>query len=163
MIDLIDILNNAGVNGVNLLKESVRPFNATGETERSIRYEVTENGNEYHLTFYGRRFFKALETGRGPRESSDYSKFDLSLDKWLEAKNFQKKTSRTGKVYYKIGESWMTAKSLAYRINKEGDKTHRIGGREVYSKQLDDFVSKMIDSLKTQALNKILLSVNIKK
>lgn len=161
MIDLSEILNKYGTQGVELLKESVRPYNATGETERSISYDVSQNEKSSNLTFYGRKFFPSVETGRKERESEKYSGFDLALTKWLNARNFEQRKSKTGTIYYKVGESWMTAKSLAYKINKEGDRTFNEGGREVYTQKFNKFIDEMVTSIKNETTDTIIKVVRL--
>lgn len=157
MINLDAILNEYGQKAVSLLKESVAPYRATGKTEASIRYEVKSDAVGSRLTVYGRKFFKAIETGRGKRKSAEYSGFDQALDEYMRAKGFQSKTSKTGNVYYRIGDQWFTGKSLAYLINsvirsdlKIGDSVYRSGGREVYSKQLDELVIELKNKIKEE-------------
>ena len=150
MINLDAILNEYGQKAVSLLKESVAPYRATGKTEASIRYEVKSDAVGSRLTVYGRKFFKSIETGRGKRKSAEYSGFDEALDEYMRAKGFQSKTSKTGNVYYRIGDQCFTGKSLAYLINKRGDSVYRSGGREVYSKQLDELVIELKNKIKEE-------------
>lgn len=123
--------------GVDLIKSLVPKV--TGKTAQSVRAEVKPN----RLIIYGRQFFRALETGRSPRVSSKKGEFKDNLEDWLRAKGFPTKKSKTGVVYYQLGNQWFTAKSLAWKINKEGDKTFRQGGREVYFLQLEKFVQEL--------------------
>lgn len=139
----VAILIKYGKIGKELLKASISKLRATGATEKSIGFKVTSNKKSARLVIYGRKFFQTLEAGRPPRKSSTYGEFDKSLEKYLEAKSLQKKTTKSGKVYYKLGNSWMTPKSLAYLINSKGDKTHREGGRELYSNNLSDLTREI--------------------
>ena len=148
MLKLETILNEYGQKAVSLLKEKIAPYRATGKTEDSLRYEVTGDASGYRLIVYGRKFFKAIETGRGERKSSDYSGFDQALYDWMRAKGFRSRTSKTGNVYYQIGDQWYSAKSLAWKINKEGDKTYRSGGRQVYSDALNELISELKENIK---------------
>lgn len=161
MIDLSEILNRFGSEGVELLKESVRPLNATGETERSISYNVDQTEKASTLTFYGRKFFPSVETGRKERTNDEYSGFDLALTKWLNARNFQQRRSKTGVIYYKVGESWMTAKSLAHKINKEGDSIYNKGGREVYTQKFNEFIDQMVESIKSDTTDTIVKVIRV--
>jgi hypothetical protein len=144
----IAILTRYGIAGVELLKNLLRPLRATGKTERSIGYKVTATEKYTKLVIFGREFFQTIESGRGPRKSSTYGGFDKGLEDYLKAKAIQTKQTKSGKTYYKLGNSWMTPKSLAYLINKEGDRTYREGGREVYS----DDLSKLFRELKAAAI-----------
>lgn len=136
MESTVAILIKYGKIGKELLKTSISKLRATGDTEKSIGFKVTSDKKSAKLVIYARKFFQTLESGRPPRTSSTYGEFDKSLEKYLEAKSLQKKTTKSGKVYYRLGNSWMTPKSLAYLINKKGDKTHREGGRELYSNEM---------------------------
>lgn len=130
-------LTDYGKLGVMALRKDVQKVSATGKTADSIRFEISSGSNgEITLQILGRQFFKALETGRGPRKSSTYGQFDLNLDEYLKARGLPTKTSKSGVVYYQMGEYWFSAKSLAWKINKYGDSIFRQGGREVYSQTL---------------------------
>lgn len=144
---MIEIIERYGQLGVELLKESIREVRATGKTEDSIEFKIQETKDGYNLTFYGREYFKALETGRSPRKSTEYSGLDERLDEWMRVRGFQTKTSKKGTIYYKIGNNWYTGKSLAYMINKKGDKTYRDGGRQLYSDALDELMEEMFDKI----------------
>jgi len=139
--------------GVNLLRQSIAPYRATGKTEESIRYEVEENPLYTRMTIYGRKFFKAIETGRGKRKGTEYGGFDESLDEYMRAKGFPSKTSKSGNVYYRIGDQWFTGKSLAYLINKRGDSVYRSGGRQVYSDALEKLMQEMKEKIKERILS----------
>lgn len=140
------VLTDYGLLGVKALRDDVDRVSATGKTSDSIRFEISlDASGNISLTFYGRQFFKTLETGRGPRKSSTYGQFDLNLEEYLDARNLPFKTSKSGIKYYKMGNSWVSAKSLAHKINKEGDSTYRKGGRIVYTPTL----TKLADELKS--------------
>lgn len=152
------ILDDFGQKAVNLLKEKIAPYRATGKTEQSIRYEAKQGDGEYVITVYGRKYFFALETGRGPRENTEYKKFDQSLEEWMQVKGFASKTSKTGVTYYRIGDQWYSGKSLAWKINKQGDKTYREGGREIFSEALKEFEQ----NVRQEVINKIRDGFNFK-
>lgn len=153
-----DILEKYAPIGVEVLKMNVSKVGATGKTSESIHSVVEPD----RLLLLARGYFKALETGRGPRESSEYGGFDKSLEEWLAVK-FQSKTSKTGNKYYKIGESWVSAKSLAYKINTVGDKLWRQGHgdkvRDVYSDALDKFVAELIQAVKKDQMATLMAGV----
>lgn len=129
-------LTEYGKLGVMALRQDVEKYSATGKTVDSIRFEVSvEPDGTLTLTFYGRQFFKALETGRAPRKNSSYGQFDLNLLDYMEARGML--TGLTDK------QKKAKAKSLAWYINKHGDQTYREGGREVYSDTLFKLVSEL--------------------
>lgn len=142
--DIQTILNTYAAAYVQMM-QSVLP-SVTGKTKASIRAEVTPN----RMRGFARGFIHALETGRGPRESSTYSEYDKSLESWLRAKGFPTKKSKSGITYYQIGQSWFSAKSLAWKINAKGDRTFRSGGKEIYSDKLDALVNELMAAVEKQ-------------
>jgi hypothetical protein len=129
-------LTEYGKLGVMALRQAVEKYSTTGKTVDSIRFEVSvDSDGNMTLTFYGRQFFKALETGRAPRKNSSYGQFDLNLLDYMEARGML--TGLTDK------QKKAKAKSLAWYINKHGDQTYREGGREVYSDTLFKLVSEL--------------------
>ncbi len=148
---LKDILSTYADIGVALLKNAIQPYSATGKTVSSIRSEVKPNG----LKLFGRKALSAIETGRGPRKSSEYEGFDLNLDDWAKARGLSTKVSKNGVKYFKIGPYWFSAKSLAWKINAKGDKLFRSGGRDVYSDALDRFVEELIGAIKKDKMDEV--------
>lgn len=147
---LEQVLTQFGLLGVEALRKDVQKVSATGQTADSIRFEIQkkDNGN-YVFRLLGRKYFSTLETGRGPRKSSEYGEFDLNLLEYMKARGIGADLSEKKRQ--------QLAKFLAYKINKEGDKTFKKGGRIVYSETL----SKFIDEL-TRAIKKDFVQVAIK-
>ena len=139
MLDTTPIQNSLkkfGLIGVQSLRQDVEKVSATGKTADSIRFEVSvENNGNLTLIFYGRKFFKTLETGRGPRRSHTYGEFDLNLIDYMNARSIGSDLSDKKKK--------QLAKFLAYKINKLGDSTFKKGGRVVYSPGLSKLVSEI--------------------
>lgn len=130
------ILTDYGKLGVMALRQDVEKYSATGKTADSIRFELSiESDGTITLTFLARAYFKAIETGRGPRKSSEYQEYDLSLLDYMEARGML--SGLTDK------QKKAKAKSLAWYINTHGDATYRKGGREVYSNTLIKLVSEL--------------------
>lgn len=136
-----EILEAYGPIGVEVVRNAIPKV--TGKTSASVRSEVEHN----RLSIYGRAYFRALETGRSPRESSSDGGFKDNLEGWLKAKGFQTKKSKTGVTYYSIHGQWFSAKSLAWKINKEGDKTFRQGGKEVYFNEVEKFLAELTEKI----------------
>jgi hypothetical protein len=132
---LVQTLTEYGKLGEMALRTDVQKVSATGKTADSIRFEISIDSNGITLRFIGRQFFKALETGRGPRKSSTYQKYDVSLLEYMEARGMLSGLTQKQK------ES--KAKSLAWYINKHGDSTYRKGGRIVYSPTITKLVSEL--------------------
>jgi hypothetical protein len=128
-----ETLEAYGKLGVQLLQGVVPK--ATGKTAESIRYEVYPN----QLVIYARAFFQALETGRGPRRSSEYGGFDNSLLEWMKAKGVGADLNEKKRK--------QLARFLAYKINKDGDKTFKRGGKDVYSQVVAKFIEELTNEI----------------
>lgn len=145
MKSIATILNNYGRLGVEVLKLDVQEVEATGKTGRSIHYEVESNEDYDRLRYLAREFFSQIETGRGPRRSSQYGGFDKGLLEYMEARGMVDGLSKKQKE--------RQAKHLAYIINKYGDRTYREGGREVYSDSLEKLTEELTEAIKTEVRN----------
>jgi hypothetical protein len=132
---LVNRLTEFGKLGVLALRTDVQKVSATGKTADSIRFEIAITEDGITLRFLAREFFKALETGRGPRKSSTYQQYDISLLEYMEARGML--TGLTDK------QKKSKAKSLAWYINKHGDKTYNNGGRIVYSPTITKLVAEI--------------------
>lgn len=147
---VIDLLNKYGKIGVESLKNDVQKVSATGETAASIYYEIEGKDGVDTLRIIGRKFFKALETGRGPRKSSQEQGYTEKMYEYMQARGIG--SDLTEKKRKQL------ARFLVYRINKEGDSVYKSGGRVVYSKTLNKFVDEL-----TQAVRKDLTKSYIKE
>lgn len=149
-----DILNNFGKLGVQALKNDVSKVSATGKTKESIHYKVDKETDR--LTFFAREFFKSLETGRGPRKSSDYQEYDISMLEYMKARGIGSDLPDKKRK--------QLAKFLAYKINKEGDEVFKKGGRIVYSETLsrlvEDIFAAVRKDMRIQVLTQIKESFN---
>lgn len=149
-VSVVSILTKGGIAGVAELKRVVTPYSATGETVNSIRFEVVTEGTKTTLRIIGRKFFKALETGRGPRKSTTYQQYDLNILEYMKARGIGSDLPDKKRK--------QLAKFIAYKINKEGDATFKKGGRIVYS----PVITKLIADLK-QAVKKDLIGSFVKE
>lgn len=107
---------------------------ATGKTIESL--DVKMDG-AYHGTLVGRKFFSALETGRGQTMTLTPSTPTLQerIYEWLLAKGI---TADDGKSDLSL--SWAIAK----KIHKQGTKLFRDGGRkDVYSNEIPQTVTSI--------------------
>jgi hypothetical protein len=139
MTNLEATLNQFGIIGVKAIQTVLRPESATGATVKSIRYEVKLKDTVYSLTIFGRKFIQGIETGRGPRKSSQYGEFDKSLLAWMRARGIG--ADLTAKKKEQL------AKFLAYKINKEGDETHKKGGRVVFTPTIEKLEKEITDKI----------------
>lgn len=141
---LSQVFDTYGKLGVEALKQDVDKVSATGKTRESIRYEVTQDGTIQGLQFYARMFFKAMETGRGPRKSDQYQEFDKYMLEYMQARGIGADLSP--KKRQKL------AKFLVWKINKEGDKTYKEGGRIVYSPTLTRIIKELTEAVKKDVI-----------
>jgi len=156
-----NIFSTYGKIGVEVLKNSISSLRATGETERSLGYRIEKEKDSISLILFGREYFRALETGRGPAKgNSSGGKFQERLEEWMKARNFPSKVSKKGIRYYLIGEKWMTPKGLSIAINKQGDKTYREGGRLVFLDELGKFIEELRSVLREEIAKDIKMSVS---
>lgn len=151
MVDLIPILNTTGQSVVQQIQSNLAATgtNATGKTSRSLRFEVTTNGNIARLRILGRPYFMTVETGR--KATPEYTKpsldFVQQIREWLAAK----------------GGDQGAAYAIARSIHKHGTKLWQKGGRKditsnvinqslynrINSAVLNEFVKAYIAALKT--------------
>lgn len=140
MDNVVTILNNYGVLGVQMLKAAVSKVSATGNTEASISFEVTSKEDSDTLKIFAREFFSTLETGRGPRKSSTEGGFQDGLEEWMRARGIGSELSDKKRK--------QLAAFFRWRINKEGDATYKKGGRQVYSNDLEKYIEALKEALK---------------
>jgi hypothetical protein len=136
---LINILIKYGQLGVEAIKQAVGKISATGETAHSVHFKVQAQGAITTLTIYGRKFFKAIETGRGPRKTTKDSGFKDYMMKYMRAKGIG--SGLSPKKFEQL------AKFLVLKINKEGDKTFKQGGRLVYTPVLEKLKKEVVKAV----------------
>lgn len=138
-MNLTTILNEYGILGVKALQDVFRPESATGDTVKSIRYEVKIKDTIVALIIYGRKFISARETGRGPRKSSEYQEYDKSILKWMAALGIGADLDQKGKQHL--------ARYFAWKNNKEGDKLFRSGGRVFYTPTVEKLEKEITERI----------------
>lgn len=144
-----------GLMGVMALKKDVEKVSASGKTAESIRFEIEvfDNGN-IRFKILGRKYFSTLETGRGPRRSSNYGEFDLHMLEYMKARGIGADLSEKKRN--------QLARFLTWKINKEGDSVFKQGGRIVYSETLTKFIAELKRAI-TQDFKKIAVSLVLSK
>ena len=117
---------------VEAVKQAISVVSVSGKSAEKVRFEVKSPTKEVdRLTIFGPGY---IETGRGPRKSSEESGFEDNLYEWIQAKFPGISPVQQKKL----------SKFLRWKINKEGDKTYKEGGRQVYSQVL----TKATDDIK---------------
>ena len=136
VIDLIEILQPFGNSVVSQIQQnlSATGTDATGQTSRSLKYTVTQEGTNTIFQVTGRPYFMTVETGRRPTPTYKPSRnFVASIQAWMTARGMQ------GPAY-----------AIAQAIHKKGTALYRSGGRT-------DIVSNVINqSLYDQIANAVL-------
>ncbi len=133
-------LNNYGILGVELLKASIQQLSATGKTVQSISYKVDSDEDTDTLKIFGREFLSTLETGRGPRKSSQPGGFLDNMLEYMRARGIGAELDDKKRRNL--------ARFLVLKINREGDKTYKQGGRKLWSDDLDKFIESLREQLR---------------
>lgn len=134
------ILDRYGKIGVEALKQDVQPYSATNKTVESIRYELSGDATYDRIQYLARAFFSTLESGRGPRRSSEQGEFLEGMLEYMRARGIGAELDEKKRK--------QLARFLTLKINREGDETFKRGGRIVYSPTL----TKLADEIKTAVL-----------
>lgn len=134
--NLVPILTVYGSIGEQVLKDAVDKVSATHETVNSITSEVTETEATTRLQIFAREFFSLLEKGIRPSGKNPPPEMIEMLTDYAKARGMSKPEDA----------AWGIAKTI---LNK-GDKTHRQGGREVYSKELVKFVEEVTEAIEKE-------------
>lgn len=150
---LSDILKQQVKIGVDVVKQQVAKYSATNKTVNSIE----GTSDDHSLQILGRAFIEAMETGRGPRKSSEDGGFKDSMLEYCKARGMG--LGLTEKQLENL------AKFLVLKINKEGDQLYKMGGgRDVYSKAVEKFAADLektvTDYMFKQASDKVFESLN---
>jgi len=133
MYNVTTILETYGKLGVEVLKNAIASVDATGRTANSIKYETESTDKKDRLLLIGRAYFELIEKGirpSGKNPSPDMIKF---MTEYAKARGMDKPESA----------AWAISKTIL----KEGDKTHKQGGRIVYSDDLSKFVDELTNVL----------------
>jgi hypothetical protein len=105
----------------------------TGKSAASVDFTVSHTANTAELQITAKKFFRVVETGRGPTKSGASKSTPSLVDaikEWLKAKG----ESDVGMAY-----------AISKRIHKKGTKLYQQGGRkDVFSNVLNE---RAIDKL----------------
>lgn len=126
IVNALTILSGYGQGIVEDIKKNLASTgtDATGETSRSLRFEVKKDGDKTILSIYGRPYIMAVETGRGPKKSGGTGNSGMAdnILKWMNVRGIM--TDQDQKKRFGF------AKFLTKRINEKGSKLYRDGGRK---------------------------------
>lgn len=137
IVDTLQILSQYGNSTVARIRQNLSSTgtDATMETSRSLRFEVTDQGFIQTLRVLGKPYFMVAETGRRPTPNKKPSpQFVENIKKWQQVR---------GSEYSAYG--------IAMSINKYGTKLWQQGGRK-------DIVSNVVDETLTAQITKDILA-----
>lgn len=141
IVNTIAILNQYGTTLVSELKQAISGHSATGQTARSLRFEVKREGTKDILKVYGRPYIMALQTGR--KATPQYTKpsfaFVKNIKDWLQAKG---------------GDT-----NLAYAIAKSIHKKGTIGTPGIITNVVDSQVALIEKDILKQFADQYLFNV----
>lgn len=149
-VDLIQILNPIGQAKVTQIQQNLASSgeNATGQTSRSVRYEVTQDGTVTHFRLLGRPYFMTVETGRKPTPDKKPSRDMIkNIIEWTKARGLP-------------GAAW----AIAMSIQKKGTQLWRSGGRkDIVTSVTSGTGAEISQAVLKQFVNKYLTIVNSTK
>lgn len=120
MNEIYDILDDAGKRYVEEIRNNLASTgtDATGETSRSVGYEVREEGGKLILEVYGGRpYFPTVETGSKPSKKRPSPEMIEKIKTWAGVRGI-------------LASAWGIAKNIL----KNGSKLWQKGGRRnIYS------------------------------
>lgn len=131
--EVLNILSSYGQSAVAQIQANTPK--ATGKTARSVRFQVTDEGDKVKFEILASKYFKVVETGRKPTPQYKPSvSFVSAIRQWLDAK----------------GKDTSLAYVIAKSIHQKGTKLFREGGRkDVFSNVLNE---SFIDSISNDLL-----------
>lgn len=124
-----ELLTVYGAIGEQVLKDALDNVSATHKTVNSVRSQVTSTATKDTLQLLGREYINLLETGRKPTSKGPSQEMIDNLKDYARSLGFD--------------DPDRAAWAIAKEINKKGDRTFRMGGRNVYSNELNKFVEEL--------------------
>ena len=152
---ITQILARYGMNSVDQIRQNIASTgsNASGKTSSEINWETpTPN----RVIVYGPPHVYVLETGRGPRKSSQSSGLQGKIADWIGVKPISIE-----------GSIEKAARGITWYMNKHGSKLYREGGRTDIltpvisnTRAINDLQSELADNLLNLTADKIQKGVN---
>lgn len=137
MNEINAILTQYAPIGVRVVQQALQEVNATGKTIQSVKALVSKEKEVDRLQILARPYTNRIEQGIGPTTKGPSSEMIKSLTEYARARGMDKPESA----------AW----GIAKKIQKEGDRTHKRGGRVVYSDDVDRFTEELKIACKKQA------------
>ena len=129
--ELMALLSDQTNSFINQVKGNIvsSGSNATGESAKSIVYEITETQHKITITVLGKPYFSVLETGRKATPGVKPGRAMIeNIQKWCAVK----------------GKPESAAWGIATNIQKHGTKLFQKGGRtDIYTDLKEGFADKI--------------------
>lgn len=130
-MEISQLLGEKGQKLVNDIQRNLAAAgkNATGETARSLKFSIEQNGSVTRFVLTGRPFFNVVQTGRRPTPEKKPSREIITrITAWVKAKNID------------LSAVW----GIATKIQQEGTKLWQEGGRtDIINPAVDDFINNV--------------------
>lgn len=147
MIDITKLLNDEGIELTNAIRANIGSAGewATGDTARSLRFEITQEGTKYKFQLIGREYFMTVQTGRKPSPGKKPSREMIAnITRWVEARGID------------LEAVW----AIAMAIQRRGTRLWLEGGRtDVVDPPVDDFINNVSLALAEAGADDLVLRV----
>lgn len=147
MLDINKLLNDEGIELTNNIRANIGAAGmwATGETGRSLRIQVKQEGTKYHLELIGRPYFMTVQTGRKPTPNKKPSREMISnITRWVEARGID------------LEAVW----AIATVIQRRGTDLWLKGGRtDIVDPAVDEFINNVSLALAEGGADDLILRV----
>lgn len=115
---------------------------ATGKTLRSLEWRLEMVGNDWIAQILGRKYFGALETGRGVYQGgkADIKAFNDALVEWFRARGIHSEMNDE--------QLRLEANRLRWYINRYGTQLYQKGGRkDIFTPAVQGFMETLQQQL----------------
>lgn len=128
MLDTIDILNQEGKRGVEIVVKSITPYRATSRTEQSVYYKIEGKETKVDLSIFARDYIEVLQSGSKPAKTKKPSKAMLAeMAPWAKVRGIP-----DAKLY-----------AVAVVLLRDGQKVKR----DLWDSKLDNWADEVADRI----------------
>lgn len=146
-MDINKLLNDEGIELTNNIRANIGSAGmwATGETGRSLRIQVKQEGAKFSLELIGRPYFMTVQTGRKPTPNKKPSREMISnITRWVEARGID------------LEAVW----AIATVIQRRGTDLWLKGGRtDIVDPAVDEFINNVSLALAEGGADDLVLRV----
>lgn len=146
-MDINQLLTDEGIQLANDIRANIGAAGqwATGDTARSLRIEVKQNGTKYTMQLLGRPYFMTVQTGRKPTPDKKPSREMIAnITRWVEARGID------------LDAVW----AIAMTIQRRGTRLWLEGGRtDIVDPAVDDFTNNVAQALADAGADEMVLRI----